>query len=503
MQSLKLPLSACLLGILACIPETTSPEASESLARAMLERLDTKCASVDIHTKEQFDAQTKEHYENFGERRIFCEIEKGIDLDGQIRATVGEFWSPNPIGFKKEEDAEELTPNQDYIGARSAWTKRYSERLRAFKKKVLARIERDANDTAARGLLGLAILWMLHEQRLEIETEVYHLLNEHFLDSEFSLPTPECECRDLLSRPCKVEELYACRIPMDLRGQLRERALRAANIPLVQLHSLNPSSAWLELARRFTAENSPFGCGLTPAGLRGELAWGEDGKLPRVELCHGKPVTDLDSYVAVTPNHILVGDQRIADLQEGRVVEEGLQYGAMLTRPLAQTLEQVLKLSFFKPSPRAKGFDKRMAKSFSKACENDDLNALLRSLYGCDREPLVEWRLVEAKEVLPLSCANPDKAGRFVPKVSKKGAINLAVHDAARLPTVESVYCSLSGFGYAVSFVLMPEHGPEQRPWDNPEPCALPYPCASSETTSAAECKALETAMVSITATRQ
>jgi hypothetical protein len=496
------PLGTCslftaLLGA-ACGPGRTTPAASEALATVILHRLDADCETA--RATGPTTGQEAATGAGLADLQLFDGVAEGVGVDSELARVLDALWAPLPIDFAAASGADSAAPGPAVARARERWVENYRERLVQLKKILVPRLSRDPRDTSARGLLAVAVLAMLREQRLPVAVEVAELVNEQFLVPRLLLPHPRCACRDLASGACRsADERAACQLPLEVASRLQTEAMAVANKPLTEIFDQNPRSVWLELARRFSRRDDPFGCpGLEP-GKRGEVAPGDAGLLLRLKTCRGDAAASRGTYVAVTVSHLWAGDERVAELQGGRLVADGMRFSEGLASPLAQRLELDLRQRLGSTAGKGKK-GKRLPAAVNPVtlCARKDLPPWQRLLYSCDTAPPATWRSVRPGEHAPLVCVRPGadgKPGPQLPESTSRGPAVLAVSADAVPETVSTVFCALVDAGHAVRFVGMPLHGPISRPWAEPVPCALSYPCVPSNEVTPAECEALDEAL--------
>jgi hypothetical protein len=320
------------------------------------------------------------------------------------------------------------------------------------------------------------------------------------LSGRYLLERPKCPCRDRGS--CvTADELNACRLPQQAVQRLREEALAVATKPLSELFAANPGSAWLELARRFRRGAGFWSCAGDDVGkAEGHLV--EPRQLLPLKTCRGDALASHDASVTVTASQIWVGDEPVVELDAGRLTLGGAHFADGVQRPLAQSIELLLRRQVGSPKKsRRSNADTALALNPAVLCAKRDLPGWQRLLYGCDSGPRATWRPLNAGEVAPLTCARATVERRSEPELpatSTQGPALLTPSVDAVRETVAAVFCAVAEAGHPVRIVGMPMHGPLSRPWDDPVACALPYPCAPNNETTLAECEAVSEALAKL-----
>jgi len=228
-----------------CGADDTAAEASEALARLFNERLealsnDPEPVAPDGWSEWEADLFAV-GFEGIGAE---LELDPDLELDPELRAVMEAYWEGNEV---VEVSADASLAEQGLQLADSH--ARTAEKFEAYATALSARIDADREDTAARGLLSVAInLHMSATQSLYFLYPRYELLDRVVLDGDLGLEPPPCDLFD--STPQSQDLISACGLP----SRARQDAEQAVNDEVVQLlvgiMKEQPDSAWPETAFR-------------------------------------------------------------------------------------------------------------------------------------------------------------------------------------------------------------------------------------------------------------
>jgi hypothetical protein len=298
-----------------CVGHTT-PEDSEQLARAFrAQMLDVPLPDANNPLEHRESEANVYYVETAVYQTRFAGVQRWVGLDRELNEVVRSWWGEN-----REPD---LDPGLPLSVQREPWARFQLDRaarFRTYARVLRARIASDPEDTAARGLMAVAVLALWNGEYLMVSGYPHYCL---LTESVLELPPPDVpDCVLYSEAPDASEDLMACRVPQEERLILRGLAGDQALTWIDEIAAVDPNSTWIEIARLMAVSRGETG-GLAHEDF--QLAASSSTVSPRMAV-----------QVALRQDVLAVDGLEVLRLEDGRFPEEAWRVD--LLEPLYERL---------------------------------------------------------------------------------------------------------------------------------------------------------------------